>query len=415
MSKPTNEEILDVSSILESKCSIFRQFWDIGAPNLVEDEIPRAAIAFDKSGVAVNFMWNEEFWKEADTYTRAFITAHEMLHILLNHGMRMLIHKNDINSNKAMDIVVNHLLVNEFGFDRDKLNIKWQDYCWVETLFEPNDRPATNKSYEYYYNLLEKIDVPDKLLMDSHGIIGDSSEDVSDSLSNSIDSGDISDHLKQIIMDNSLSSNMFAGTALGQKINILNKKVKVVKKWEEVITPSYFKKVYKKKTLDSWTKDSRRMYEFLNSNSDVYLQSNVEVEGIFKDKIYSHIWFFMDYSGSCVSYYQTFLDAARSLNKKNIKVTLYTFDTNTYEVKDGSSSATGGGGTNFSCILNRVESLLKSGEDEPTAIFVITDGWSSDTIYPTTPEKWHWFLTNKSTEQHIPKNSVIHSISDFMP
>lgn len=410
---PSHKDIYAISNLLEGKSSLFRQFWDIGRPIFTKD-ILTAAISFDSSGNAISFLWNEDMWNNLDVYTRAFIASHEMLHIILNHGKRMLVHKHDENSNKAMDIVVNHLLVNDFGFDRDKLCIPWKDYCWVDTIFSEPNIPLSNKSYEYYYNLLDSVESNSISLMDTHGILGSSCEDIQDELASKIDSSDICKNTLDIIRENALSFDIFAGSELGQKINVLNREVKIVKKWENVIAPSHFKKIKTTKLDDTWIKESRRLTDFLSENRNMFMQSKSEVEGIYKQKYYSNIWFFMDYSGSCTRYFQTFLDAARSLNKRKFKVKLFTFDVTTTEVLDGTAPSEGGGGTNFNCIDLKVKQLIKSGEEHPTAIFVITDGYSLSKIYPEFPEKWHWFLTDKHTTNYIPEKSILHNLYDYL-
>ena len=43
------------------------------------------------------------------------------MHVILNHGHRSKDSKNKNAANVAMDIVVNHLLVDRFGFIREKI------------------------------------------------------------------------------------------------------------------------------------------------------------------------------------------------------------------------------------------------------------------------------------------------------
>lgn len=414
MDKIKHSDIVEISQNLESKCSLFRQFWDMGLPTLT-DEIPRAAIGFNKDGDAVSFLWNPEFWEELDNYTRSFVVGHEMLHVLLNHGKRMLIHKDDSKSNQAMDIVVNHILINEFGFDRDKLCFDWSEFCWVDTLFEFPNIPMTNKSYEHYYNILSIMDSPSKLIMDSHGILSEDGGGISNKLGESLIANDFSDKLLDIINENKFPDSIMGGSSLGQLMDLNKRSVKISKKWDALMKPSIYKPVEKARVVDTWVRDSRRLYDFMENNKDVFLQSRVSVVDKFKEKTQSEIWFFLDYSGSCYSYYKNFLDAANSLNAKKFKVRLFTFDTSVTEITTTTTAAIAGGGTHFSCINDTVNKLMKDGNNPPSGVWVITDGYASDSkIKPQNPERWTWFLTPRSTRSFIPRESKIENLSDFL-
>ena len=51
-----------------------------------------------------------------------------------------------------MDVVVNHLLVDQFGFDRQQVDPKNQ-LCWLDTVFGKK-YVAPDETFEYYFNLL---------------------------------------------------------------------------------------------------------------------------------------------------------------------------------------------------------------------------------------------------------------------
>ena len=95
--------------------SIFYKVVEMGKPYLT-DKIPTAAVQFDKEGKFINFLFNEKFWKECDDYKKMFVVCHEALHIVLQHGTRFLENVDNKIANIAMDIVVNHALVRDFGF-----------------------------------------------------------------------------------------------------------------------------------------------------------------------------------------------------------------------------------------------------------------------------------------------------------
>ena len=89
---------------------------------------------------------------------KLFTICHEALHIVLNHGIRTRDSRktNGQAANVALDVVVNHTLVKNFGFNREDIE-DWSEFCWVDTVFkDKNPTPPDNEMFEYYYNLFEK-------------------------------------------------------------------------------------------------------------------------------------------------------------------------------------------------------------------------------------------------------------------
>jgi hypothetical protein len=146
----------EVGDELENYYGMFYAFWKVGIPELVDD-IPTAAVTFDKKGNFVRFIYNEEFWERLSFDERVFITAHEMLHIMLNHGKRCQGLQPEV-SNIAADVVVNEMLVRHYGLDRDKITFA-DNLCWLDTVF-PDGSQAYGLNFEQYYNAL-MADVPE--------------------------------------------------------------------------------------------------------------------------------------------------------------------------------------------------------------------------------------------------------------
>lgn len=423
------EDRLEIARLLERSHSIFRQFWDIGTPTLTNSAgMDSACVAFDKEGNNVAFLWDETFWGKLDLYTRAFIAGHEMLHVILNHGKRMLTHKDDKRSNKAMDIVVNHLLVNDFGFEREKLCIDWEKYCWVDTLFSLENQPADNKSYEFYYNLLKEHEDDGMQgggqLMDNHGVAIDgldgklSPNDMSKiagDLQEYLSASDFDKKLKDIIDEHGEEDDQkLAGKGIGAWVDIHGKlKRKIIRKWETIVSPTRKRRVYDFHTFDTWIRDNKRMSDFMEDEPDIFLETEVNMEGYHFQKKYIDVWFFLDYSGSCKSLAPRFISAATSLDLNKFKVSTFTFDTECKQVEGDFRKIFGGGGTNFTCIEEKIQSKIQDDEvPHPEAVFIITDGFGTN-VSPERPERWHWFLTEYHTVDHIPSASKQYSLNDF--
>lgn len=161
------EEYNRLALELEKHHGIFSQLWDMGLPRLTWD-IPTAAVAFNQEGRNVEFVFNPLFWKDLDEYSKCFIICHEALHVMLSHGLRTKDCKNPEMANKALDVVVNHMLVNRFGFDRRLVKTgiypeghekagKPIDLCWLDTVFPGMEQVVQkDKPFEYYYRILEE-------------------------------------------------------------------------------------------------------------------------------------------------------------------------------------------------------------------------------------------------------------------
>ena len=166
-----------IARVLEEFHGLFAQMWDMGYPQLTWD-IPTAAVQFSKDYSRVDFLFNPIAWQKLDYYTKAFVIGHECLHAILNHGMRGKDCPLPPLANRAMDIVVNHMLVAKFGFSRAGINLaplaegmlddegkqistvneRGEDIflCWIDTVFGSRAGDIKrNKPFEYYYAALE--------------------------------------------------------------------------------------------------------------------------------------------------------------------------------------------------------------------------------------------------------------------
>ena len=118
----STDEFFEISRSLEDKHAIFYKLWEIGRP-VFTNSVPTAEVRMDRDGNGVAFLFNYKWWKKLSPYTRKFVICHEMLHLILNHGIRIRDAQTGLNTvvNKGVDIVVNHLLLKKFRFDRTSL------------------------------------------------------------------------------------------------------------------------------------------------------------------------------------------------------------------------------------------------------------------------------------------------------
>jgi hypothetical protein len=141
----------------------------------------------------------------------------------------------------------------------------------------------------------------------------------------------------------------------------------------------------------------------------------LENEAIDKTKV--DLFMFLDVSGSCLSFMQTFYDAYKTINKRVFKIRLFSFDTKAEEIEVGQDTFTkvyGSGGTTFQCMENKIQKIIKD-EKLPRYpfVFVVTDGFGGK-VSTKFPEKWHWFMTPHSSTSVIPKASHVYKLSDYL-
>lgn len=437
------QEFNEISKNLDRYHAIFYQIWEMGYPRLSFD-VPTAAILFDQKGKRLDFLFNPQFWKNSDTYTKEFVICHECLHVILNHGVRIKDLKNNkINlaiANFALDIVINHMLVDKFNFDRKSIQNE-QNYCWIDTVFAQDaDKVEKNRSFEYYFGLLQnklKQDLKTKQFfiinsdgskseiksdtIDIHDFLDSIDDDalrkeLEEKLNESLNESDKKDFVEKMNKTGEGKEKLAktphskqAGKSDGGLSFSFNFKEKVAKKkkWETVIKKWSMKYRSDFNDLEQWTKPNRRIDGLVK---DLMLPSDIDDETYKNERI--EVWFFCDTSGSCVQFKERFFKAANSLSPEKFKLRLFSFDTKVYDVDVKTGKVFGGGGTYFQIMEDRIQSEIKKGAKYPEAIFVLTDGLSSDNLRPQFPKKWYFFLS-ENFRHCLPKESNINLLRNF--
>jgi hypothetical protein len=427
----TLDEKLEITKYLESSHSLFRKFWDLGDP-VWTDKLPTAGVTFNEDGDLVYFLFNKDFWDALPAYDRAFVVAHEFLHILLEHGRRINSPTDDKEiANKAMDICVNQLLIDSFGFDQSKLTIEkilGVPLCWYDEIFKGSRRVEKNREAEYYYNILRQLATKKIImkgqLLDSHltneergKLFKKASSFIYEELKNDAKlAGIIKQQNKRLPLNKDFVDALLeqqAGTgSAGKMTELKNQLIKKKRRWESVIP---------KKDLERYTHDIEDVENFIRRNKrlefilpDEYLiPSESMMDTIVKKKDKIDLFMFLDNSSSCKSYAQKFFNAYKSLDKRKFNIRLFSFDVIVMELDPTKHEIFGSGGTSFKCIETHIQEILKTEERKKYPyVFVITDGMG-DLVIPENPQKWHWFLTTKITTKYIPPKSHIHMLSDF--
>jgi predicted metal-dependent peptidase len=388
-------KFLELSRQLEDHHAVFYTLWQLGKP-VSDPSIPTACVNFDQEGECLEFAFNPEFWDRCTDDDKLFVICHESLHVILRHGVRCSATKDPHRSNIALDLVVNHMLVTKFGFDRAKIT-DWKNLIWVETVF-PDQKVADDLSYEQYFQLLsdQQMDT-----LDNHDWNTDSEkwiERIEKRLGN-----EEKESLKNVVEKHSAGTEPVKFWCFADKTY-----VKPKKKWETVIKK--WAKKYDRHDLrdvEQWVRVNRR-YSCLQS--DFILPTEMEEKDNSQSKI--GVWFFQDTSASCYTHRNRFFTAAKSLPKDRFDVKLYCFDTQVFETTLESGKLYGFGGTAYHPIEQYIQNFVSTNNVAyPQAVFVITDGFGTSVI-PKFPDRWFWFLSSTYT-LCIPHGSKIFQLKDF--
>lgn len=419
----------EVMSNLECYHGVFAQVWSMGHPQFT-DEIDTAAVSFDKSGGFVSFLFNEEFYNKLSMDEKCAIVAHECLHVILNHGKRGQKMVPEI-ANVAMDVVINELLVDKFGFKRD-LPV-FENCCFLDNVFKNRDDVLPNQSFEYYYakmmenvkiiNMMGLMDDHSDLPQDAQSVIQDAASKLSDEEVDSFvdkmngsgeskadTSGDDEDKKSDEESKKSKDSQgkkqdggRKAGTGSGFSWIIKKIKRKVLKKWEQIIK-DFVIKAWQNKDKDNWVRTSRR-YSIVARNNGFLLPTTNECDELDMTRV--DVVLFMDVSGSCHGQSEKFFTVANSIPMDKFLVDAYAFDTGITKVDLSKDRLPYGGGTSF----DQLERMLAQRKSYPTLVFMLTDGYGTP-ISPKYPERWHVFLTH-DYKACLHRDMKIHKFEDL--
>jgi hypothetical protein len=458
----TYEEFEDIALGLEKWHGLFYSFWSMGVPRFTR-AIPTAAVAFNKKGQYVEFIFNPDFWDQLTPDEREFIICHECLHVINGHGVRMTDAEQKVVANIAMDIVVNHSLIKNFHFKREALTSEVEFpgkaggkkaplkdiLVWKDNTFEKPTQIKDEETYEYYYQkLMEQVQqmikdgkiskdgtgIPIKMPgggkgeagpIDSHEFLGEGDQkskgkDNPSPIDGQKDEGtggletipdelvdDIVDGIRRALNADENSQMTQAGIGRGDQVHkVREKRMKALQKWESLV------KIWTaegERPDDVWTKKARR-HNMLPPNFILPMDEEIE-----KPNAKVDVWFFQDISGSCTDFLDDFYNASRTFPDNFFKIRMFGFDTSVIEVDPKNPNLREGGGTSFTCIEQAIQDKIKETKCRyPDAVFVFSDGCGNQ-VNPQYPERWYWFLEGHYQQTNcIPKESTIKQLKDFV-
>lgn len=422
----SSEEWTRIANSLESHHAIFYKMWTHGRPQF-NDSIETAAVEFDKLGNCIRMSINPSFWESIGDQAKLFVVSHEMLHIILNHGLRLksLGMANAAAANICMDIVVNHALVSGFGFDRElvesemALSMGCEEkkplLCWIDNVFDGTS-VKEGECFEHYLNLYRKVFGDgncNRAAMMNHGCLDDhaklpdfGTESIMENISRDLSADDLG-NLHKVLKRLHSKDFSAAGSwhwAIPSKPRQQKKRrwESVVRRWERKIMSQDFAEG------DQWCRSSRRQTLL---PSDLIVPSELECFGWGLHENSVDVMFFIDTSGSCWEYKERFLGAAHGLSKRHFNTKVFCFDTQVAEISLKYKRVYGGGGTSFREVASAVERQASASKRHPH-VFVLTDGYG-DCATIERPSLWHWFITRGGTSCYINKKCHIYDLDEF--
>jgi hypothetical protein len=387
-------------------------------------EIPTACVTLDNNNRII-FHINLDFWHNTlqSEYDRVFVIAHEICHLFFGHLGRLKdFPQEDYRIfNIAADVYIDHFIEDVLGIGRWLLgDFLKNEISWVETVFKDETvyGPISdhyNQSLEYYFDLLKQNSKEfDSIVYFPIGSISSSGDVTEKGISDLISekTGEHIDDLVEKLKEENpkYASSQGAGSLTDIKYDVLKQK----QPWYSVI--------------DEWCRvravpvQKTPRWGFMNRRSNNIMKySNFIFPGDYKGREHrkerNNIALFLDVSGSCQEYAPTFVGAARMIPSEHFNVRTFVFNVDAYEVTDQIMKKVPriplGGGTHFMSILK----ILNQKNVNPDAIFVITDGYDYQYEFRnsiTDPKKYFFFLTDSSTTTHLPGNSNIFKLRDYV-
>lgn len=401
----------------------------LGYP-IINNDTDTAGVAWDKKRKKIIFLFNEKFLNLINDEQMAFILAHETMHVLNMHIVKLNdeidkkknrnidAHKINAFKNKmniAFDCIANDSLFNIYGFKNKEIQLKQE----LKDIFIElkKDNPFINKddlglisgkniigldtedmtSDEVYFLIQDKENNGDNTshnwesFLDKDGNLDKSFIDkVKDLIVQKQNNSMLSDAEKQLLdkMQENLSESTDpncskASQEIIQQIRKINAHYNNSLNWNQIL----IELTEIKKEKDVWNRPNRKL---MSIYPDVILPSYTNQE---KEKIFIAI----DSSGSIdQEACEVFLSVVKN-TPKQFEVEAITFDTQCYPFDIKSNKFKGGGGTNFQIIEDYIQNNLKK---YPKAIFVLTDGEGTQ-IKPKYPKKWCWLLYNSCCDEYI--------------
>lgn len=414
---------------IEQYHRLFYAVLGLGNPVWCES-IKTASVGYNESNNEILFLINKDFFDKLNEETKLFVLAHEALHIFFSHIERKNNNQLDSEiSHIAQDIVINELLIKEFGFNRNSLNFGF-NICFIDTVFAKEDikkyEIKSGQSFEYYYDLLikNKSNIKMQNLVDEHIKNKEknkeklSEEGIKDLISIPEElSEDIKNYINSVFNQKEIKDlkNKIGGVSNKIKTNLKSVVLEDLKikedKWTSIVKNKIASLLKNDiRNCETWIDRPKRL---VNMDENIFVPNVKEYEVKVNHKY--NLFFFLDSSGSCLSYSDIFFNIVRTIPRDKFNINLYCFDDRVTKLDINENYIEEGYGTNYSIIEDEIQKEINNGvtynKSYPDLVFVLTDGHGTR-VNPQKPKNWYWILT-ENYKNYIPPESTIISISKF--
>lgn len=437
-------EWMDVARQLPT--TIAYSMWDMGEA-VFTDSIPTAACVYNAgTGAPIQFLINPEFWAKMTIYDKAFIIAHECLHALYEHGRRTFkFYGSDAGTvefkkvNIAADLVINHSLIDLYGFEREKLSSELNGILFIDAtdkegnnIFPPELTDAfptpSRCSTESILRVIDKFieDMEVGAIMEGNTMGQDVTEGQGDgSGGGQQGDGSLPGVVKEEIAQRSSQEDLEktvnqedseqnpkgadpgdgAGRGQGNSLrDVLFERMQPTESWSDLMKWKTLPGYSDEGMVQSWIFDDRRFVDITCNDPSIILPSEHE-DLAYDEEARAAVMLFLDVSGSCHHFVQPFFDAFATIPREHFEISLHTFDDGVRDIANDidPKAVRVGGGTYFPPIGERVKRWEQEHGRYPDMVWVFTDGQASGARmivaeHADNLKRWYWFLDKSGWE-----------------
>jgi len=327
-------------------------------PKFADERIQTACVMMEGGRLSLRVC--PRFWNGLDVEGKAFVLAHEAIHVAFCHMARGKYFHQSI-MNVAADAVTNDML---------------QDVYKMSPPSNIADKIITRELVgAFLEDSMESIIA--KLNTDICTLILKSSTWACDH--HHYEAGEMSQAVEKLI--GSLPENARkdlkwtnSGTAVETRM-LRNKSMKAAKKIIDHLRRG--RHGLGERQTYSWTKEPRR------SSDNLLIPSQED----YKNKSKCRINMYLDSSGSMYSLEEQLLGCGRELQRRGVECDLFWFDTVVYKIGARRQTCVGGGGTDFRAVVKHAEE-----KENVDLNLVITDGMAAS-VRVKNPSRWLWLIT----------------------
>jgi len=404
---------------------------NLGKPKWTH-QIPTAGVGFlknDKKGKKIEFVFNPVFASLLEVEDLAFIISHETMHVLLNHPKLMQREmkkgRNPAKLNVSMDAVINDWLLeggfylSDDGMAHACLGEKVVGHSCANSTVMEVYRQITDETMEKMFG---NNSLMGEYLGQSGGNVTGDHEWMDEADPDEVEAvaqptGSIKRKKDKEEGKRPHAYGVRPGSEKGM-MQRFQEQAGVGMRWAELlkqVNPDMFKP-YGKAPKPSYHASRRKLIGLAQSHPDLGSLPVTKQKTFGKGETPT-IVMFLDGSGSCSNYINTFMTLAKSVPKEKIRIFAYTFSTYVVPFSLEADSEHATGGTEFSIIEDEIHrSIIPKINHYPKAVVVLTDGigyFSSTKVEDKFSKNWLWMVTEQGSRCINPRPGVDVNIEEF--